>query len=67
MGNKPKEFEAYDKDEAAKKYAEYYNTHCDYRLLDEEIEIFVEGKNGIRTLYKVSAERSINYISEEIF
>lgn len=50
---------------AAEKFAEYYNTHCDYALMNETIEIEVE-QDGVRKKFKVGAEPSIDYTTEEI-
>ena len=67
MGNEPKEFNAYDKDDAARQYAEYYNEHCENILTSEDaIEIFVAGENSVKTPYKISAELSIRYYAEEV-
>lgn len=57
---------AYDFEEAAEKFAEYYNESHDYPLFDQEIEIKVINSEGESKTFKIGAEQSVNYWSKEI-
>ena len=53
-------YAAYEED-AALKFAEKYNIEGDYSLIDESVEIDVNG-----TIYKISAEHDIHYRADKI-
>ena len=55
------EFYAMDEDGAALKYAEYTNIEGDYHLMNETVDILVNGK-----AFRVGAEPDIYYSSEEL-
>lgn len=63
LGENGKVIRAFNEEEAAEKYARYYNENsAEYPLMNgDEIEIFVEGKDGERTRFKVGAEPEIHY------
>lgn len=61
-----KEIRAYDHEEAATKFAEYYNTNSDYCLMGGDgIKISIE-KDGEIKYYEVYAEVSIDYSAKEL-
>ena len=51
-------------EEAAEKYAIYYNSD-DYPLMNDSVEIEVE-KSGVKKRFRISAEPSIHYSTEEL-
>ena len=55
------EFYAMDEDGAALKYAEHTNVEGDYHLMNETVDILVNGK-----AYRVGAEPDIHYSSEAL-
>jgi hypothetical protein len=65
MGDDPKIIKASNHENAAIRFAEYYNTQCDYCLMNEFIEVKVE-KDGIIKYFSIGAEPSIYYSSSEI-
>lgn len=65
MGDKPKEIRADSHDNAALKFAQYYNIRCEYCLMNKEIEVKVE-KDGVVKYFKVGAEPDVYYSSSEI-
>jgi hypothetical protein len=64
-GDEPKEIRAVTFDDAACKFAEYYNTNCDYVLMGETIDIKIEFCGEIK-FFKVGAEPDVHYSSEEL-
>ena len=64
LGDESKTVRASSHENAAIKYAEYYNQD-DYPLMNDIIEIRVE-KDGIVKFFKVGAEPDVHYYSEEI-
>jgi len=67
LGEEPKKIRAYDHEEAARKYGEYYDTSGDHELVDEEIIVTVKKyTTGISKKFKVSAEPEIHYSTTEI-
>ena len=65
MGHEPKEIRAVNHENAALKFAAYYNTRSDYKLMNETIEIKVE-KDGVVKFFSVGAEPDVHYTSSEI-
>ena len=65
LGDEPKLIRAPSHEDAALKFAQYYNTSNDYCLLNDTIDIKVE-KDGIVKYFKVGAEQDIRYTSSEI-
>lgn len=51
--------------DAALKYAEYYNSNCDYSLMNDTVEITVV-RNDVKKIFKISAEQSIDYSADEV-
>ena len=51
--------------DAALKYAEDYNVNSDYCLMSETVEITVE-KDGVKKVFKISAEPSVDYSANEV-
>lgn len=65
MGDEPKKIRATNHEDAARGFAQYYNTQCDYCLMNETIEVKVE-KDGVVKYFKVGAEPDVYYSSSEI-
>lgn len=66
MGDKPKEFHAYDHEAAAIKYAQYYNS-SDNDLMNDEREVLVESADhSVKKKFIISAEPSIHYSASEV-
>ncbi len=65
LGDEPKIIRASDHEDAAVKFAQYYNTSNDYCLMNESIDLKVEFEGKIK-FFRVGAEPSIHYSSEEI-
>lgn len=65
MGDEPKEIHASNHEDAARKFAQYYNTRNDYCLMNDTIEVKVE-KAGKVKYYRVGAEPDVHYTSSEI-
>ena len=65
MGDEPKKMIASNHEDAALKFAQYYNTQNDYCLMNENIEVKVE-KDGVVKFFVVGAEPDIHYSSSEI-
>jgi hypothetical protein len=65
MGDEPQQVGAFNHEDAALKFAAYYNTSCDYCLMHETIEIKVEFERKVK-FFKVGAEPDVHYSSEEI-
>lgn len=55
----------YGFNDVAERYAKYYDED-EHPLLDETIEIEIEDKDGLRKKFKLRAEPSIEYYTEEI-
>lgn len=66
MGDKSKNFYASSHEAAAIKYAQYYNTSCDYVLMNDEREVIVESNEGIKKKFIITAEPSVHYSASEI-
>jgi len=64
MGDEPKEIRGTTHEDAALLYAQYYNTDCEYVLMNETISVKVE-KDGKIEFYNVSAEPDVHYTSNE--
>ena len=64
MGDEPKSVRAFDHEEAAIKYGQWYNQD-DYDLMNETIQVKVE-KDGEIKFFEVGAEPEIHYSSKEI-
>lgn len=65
MGDEPMKMRALSHQDAALKFAEYYNTYCDYCLMNESIIVKVE-KDSIIKFFEVGAEPDVHYSSNEI-
>lgn len=65
MGDESKSIRASSHENAALKFAQYYNTNADYCLMNENIEVKVE-RDGVVKFFNVGAEPDIHYSSEEI-
>jgi hypothetical protein len=63
MGDEPKKIRASDHEEAARKFAEYYNTQNDYCLMNDTIEVKVK-YDGVVKFFCVGAD--VYYSSSEI-
>lgn len=59
-------FNAHSHEDAACKFAEYYNERCDYCLMNETIEVLVKNNNGDIEKYKVGATPSIDYSAMQL-
>lgn len=66
LGEEGKKIYAFDFEEAAERYGQYYNSDGDYSLMNNEITIDVVDEEGERKRFKVGAESIIHYTSEEI-
>jgi hypothetical protein len=66
MGDDSKEFHASNHEDAALEYASYYNTHCDYSLMNSEREVIVENDDGIKKKFTITAEPSVHYSASEV-
>jgi hypothetical protein len=66
LGDDSKTIYAIDHEQAAERYGEYYNSDGDYSLMNNEITVDVVDESGERKRFKVGAEPSIHYNSEEI-
>lgn len=66
LGDEGKKIYALDAEEAAERYGEYYNSNGDYSLMNKEITVDVIDESGERKRFKVGAEPSIHYSTEEI-
>jgi hypothetical protein len=68
LGDKEKEVRANDHEEAAEKYAKYYNDSGDYPMMNGEPEITIQVRKydeEKRTTFIVTAEPSIDYYAKE--
>lgn len=65
MGDECKPVRANSHEDAALKYAEYYNQD-DYELMNETIEVKVVDLDGVVKFFVVGAEPDIHYSSQEI-
>jgi hypothetical protein len=65
MGDEPKLIHALSHNDAALKFAQYYNTRTDYSLINDSIDVKVE-KDGIIKFFNIGAEPDIYYSSTEI-
>lgn len=66
LGEKPKIIHAYNHEDAALKFAEYYDSRHDHCLIYESIDVKVVDGAGVAKFFGVSAEPYINYTSMEI-
>jgi hypothetical protein len=64
MGDEPKSVRAFDHEDAAIKYGQWYNQD-DYDLMNETIQVKVE-KDGEIKFFEVGVEPDIHYTSKEI-
>ena len=65
MGDEAKSIRAYDHENAALKYGQYYNKE-DYPLMNDTIQVKVVDKDGVIKFFEVGAEPDIHYTSKEI-
>lgn len=65
MGDEPKIIHATSHEDAALKFAQYYNTRNDYSLMNKSIEVKVE-QDGVIKFFNVGAEPDVHYSSSEI-
>lgn len=65
MGDESKSIRAVNHEDAAVKYAQYYNIQNEYILMNDDIEVKVE-KDGVVKYFMVGAEPDIYYSSDEI-
>lgn len=65
LGDDPKIFHAFSHEDAALKYAEYYNSDGDHQLMNETTEVQVV-KDGLVKFFNISAEPDIYYSADEV-
>jgi hypothetical protein len=65
MGDEPKKIYASDHRNAAIKYADFYNTHNEYTLMNDTVEVIVE-RDGVKKRFNISAEPDIYYTASEV-
>lgn len=67
VGEEGHELKAFDHEAAAEEYAEWEDQMGDYSFANGKSEVItVEGPNGDRKKFRVSAEQSVTYMADEI-
>jgi hypothetical protein len=65
LGNEPKSIRASNHEDAALRYAQYFNLSNDHILLNDYIQVRVQRDDKVK-FFEVSAEPDVHYSSKEV-